>query len=146
MSYAKIFSIYGNHGPDHSDPLSRFRRDTARGRGVIDQDGQLSLDTGRELFPKLMMTRYRGRFYLPGCAPQELLGRWNTCRDLAQQLSLESLECKAGKRAPMTELEILDQYLPHLVATNWTSEAEAKWIIRRTAELLNWQAPPSAFV
>ena len=94
--------------------------------------------------PKFSMSRYQGRFYSPGCSPPELLERWNNCEDLAQQLSVTSIESKAGKRAHMTETEILDQYLPRLVATNWTSEAEARWVIRRTAQLLGWQAPPSA--
>lgn len=93
---------------------------------------------------KFSMTRYRGRFYSPGCTPPELLERWNMCEDLAQQLSVKSIESKAGKRSHMSETEILEQYLPRLIATNWTSEAEARWVIRRTADLLNWQVPPSA--
>lgn len=93
---------------------------------------------------KFLMTHYQGRFYSPGCTPPELLERWNACEDLAQQLSVKSLESKAGKRAHMTETEILDQYLPRLVATNWTSEAEARWVMRRTAELLDWPVPASA--
>ena len=93
---------------------------------------------------KFLMTRYQGRFYSPGCTPPELIERWSACEDIAQQLSVKSRESKAGKRAHMTETEILDQYLPRLVATNWTSDAEARWVIRRTAELLGWPAPPSA--
>ena len=94
--------------------------------------------------PKLLMTKYQGRFYVPGCTPPELLERWNSCEDLAQQLSVKALESSAGKRSHMTEVEILDQYLPRLIATGWTSEPEARWVIRRTAELLNWPAPPSS--
>lgn len=94
--------------------------------------------------PKFSMNRYQGRFYSPGCSPPELLERWNNCEDLAQQLSVTSLESKAGKRSHMSETEILDQYLLRLIATKWTSEAEAQWVIRRTAELVGWDAPPSA--
>lgn len=94
--------------------------------------------------PKLLMTQYQGRFYVPGCTPPELLERWNICEDLAQQLAAKSLESKVGKRAHMTETEILAQYLPRLIATNWTSEAEARWVIRRTGELLKWPMPASA--
>jgi hypothetical protein len=93
---------------------------------------------------KFSMNRYCGRFYSPGCTPPELLERWNNCEDLAQQLAVKSRESKAGKRSHMSETEILDQYLPRLIATNWTSEAEARWVMRRTAELLGWQVPPSA--
>lgn len=94
--------------------------------------------------PKLLMTQYQGRFYVPGCTPPELLERWNRCEDLAQQLATKSLESKAGKRAHMTETEILAQYLPRLIATNWTSEPEARWVIRRTGEVLKWPIPTSA--
>lgn len=66
---------------------------------------------------KFLMTRYRGHFYSPGCTPPELLERWNNCEDLAQQLAVKSRESKAGKRSHMSETEILDQYLPRLIAT-----------------------------
>ena len=90
------------------------------------------------------MTKYEGRFYSPGCSPPELEERWCRCQNLVDQLVVKSLESKAGKRSHMTELEILDQYLPRLIDTEWTSEAEARWVIRRTAELLNWPVPPAA--
>ena len=48
--------------------------------------------------PKFSMNRYQGRFYSPGCSPPELLERWSNCEDLAQQLSVTSLESKAGLR------------------------------------------------
>lgn len=92
---------------------------------------------------KFLMVRYQGRFYSPGCTPPELLERWNNCEDLAQQLAVKSLESKVGKRSHMSETEILDQYLPRLIATGWVSEPEAKWVMRRTAELVGWQALPS---
>lgn len=95
--------------------------------------------------PKSLMTEYNGRFYSPGCSPPELYERWVVCEDLAQQLSTKSRESKAGKRAHMTEVEILNQYLPRLIATRWTSEDEARWVIRRTAVLLNWPVPQEAF-
>lgn len=93
--------------------------------------------------PKMMASHYKGHFYMPGSSPPELFERWTVCEDLAQQLATKSLESKAGKRAHLTETEILDQYLSRLIATNWTSEAEAQWVIRRTAELLGWRAPSS---
>lgn len=90
------------------------------------------------------MNCYRGRFYSPGCSPPELIERWSACEDIAQQLAVKSVESKAGKRSDMSETEILDQYLPRLIATGWVSEPEAKWVMRRTAELIGWQVPPSA--
>ena len=94
--------------------------------------------------PKLLMTSYQGRFYAPGCTPPELQERWDVCEDLAQQLAVKSRESKDGKRAHMTETQILDQYLPRLISTKWTSEAEARWVMRRVAALLNWPVPESA--
>jgi len=90
---------------------------------------------------KLLLTSYEGKFYATGCTPSELYARWNRCEDIALQLATKALESKAGKRSHMSELEILDQYLPRLIATGWTSEAEARFIIRRTALILAWPVP-----
>jgi hypothetical protein len=94
--------------------------------------------------PKLLMTQYKGRFYVPGCTPPEIFERWDACEDLAKQLAAKSVESQAGKRRHMSEVEILDQYLPRLIATRWTTEEEARWIIRRAAALLGWPVPPAA--
>lgn len=94
--------------------------------------------------PKLLLTTYRGKFYTAGCTPPELYNRLDRCEHLAQQLAVKALESKHGKRAAMLETEILDQYLPRLIATKWTSEPEARFVIRRAAQILDWPAPPSA--
>lgn len=94
--------------------------------------------------PKLLLTSYNGKYYSPGCSPPELFERWDICEDLAKQLAAKSQESKAGKRSHMNEVEILDQYLPRLIATKWTSEPEARWIIRRVAEMLGWPVPVGA--
>lgn len=94
--------------------------------------------------PKLLMVKYQGRFYSPGCTPAELYERWDVCEDLARQLAEKSLESKAGKRSHMSQTEILDQYLPRLIATRWASEPEARWVIRRVATMLDWPAPHAA--
>jgi hypothetical protein len=91
--------------------------------------------------PKLLLTQHAGKFYSAGCSPPELYSRWFRCEDLAKQLAAKSIESKHGKRSHMTELAILEQYLQRLIATGWTSEAEARFIIRRAAELLNWPVP-----
>jgi len=93
---------------------------------------------------KLLLTNYQGRFYSPGCTPPELYKRWDACEDLARQLAEKSLESKAGKRSHMSPVEILDQYLPRLIATGWRSEAEMRWVIRRAAEMLDWPVPDAA--
>lgn len=94
--------------------------------------------------PKLLLVNYEGKFYAPGCTPPEVHLRWDACEDLANKLAAKALESKHGKRSHMSELEILDQYLPRLIATKWTSEAEARFIIRRAAQILDWPAPASA--
>jgi hypothetical protein len=93
---------------------------------------------------KFLVTEYRGRFYVPGSTPPEVYERWEICEDLAEQLAQKSLESKAAKRAHMTKAEILEQYLSRLIAQKWTSEAEARWIIRRVAQIVNWPIPPAA--
>jgi len=94
--------------------------------------------------PKLLLTSRQGKFYTPGCTPPELYSRWDRCEDIAQQLATKALESKRGKRAGMLEVEILDQYLLRLIATRWTSEPEARFVIRRVAQILGWPSPPSA--
>ena len=94
--------------------------------------------------PKFLMTKYKGHFYEPGTSPPEVYERWEVCEDLAAQLAHKSARSKSGKRAHLSEIEILDQYLPRLLLQRWTSEAEARWTIRRAAQMLNWPAPPAA--
>lgn len=94
--------------------------------------------------PKLLMTSYNGRFYSPGCSPPELYQRWYASEDLARHLAEKALESKAGKRSHMSDVAILDQYLPRLIATGWRSEPEVRWVIRRAAAMLNWPVPDAA--
>ncbi|MBI3729925.1 MAG: hypothetical protein HY254_16555 [Burkholderiales bacterium] len=63
---------------------------------------------------KLLLTEYDGKFYAPGTTPPEQFQRWDICEDLARQFSEKSLESKAGKRAHMSETEILLQYYARL--------------------------------
>jgi hypothetical protein len=93
---------------------------------------------------KLLLTSYKGKYYSPGCSPPELYAQWRWCEDLVQHLVQRSLESRAGKRSHMTEVEILDQYLTRLIATKWTSEPEARWVLRRTTATLGWPMPPAA--
>ncbi len=94
--------------------------------------------------PKLLLVQYEGRLYAPGCTPPEVYAHWEHCEDLANQLAAKSLESKMGKRSHMAEVEILEQYLPRLIATRWTSEPEARFIIRRVAQILDWPVPTAA--
>lgn len=44
----------------------------------------------------------------------------------------------------MSEVAILDQYLVRLMQTKWGSDDEMRWVIRRTAALLEWPVPEAA--
>lgn len=94
--------------------------------------------------PKLLLVKHGGKFYPPGGTPPERFERWDICEDLAQQLVLKCRECKSGKRSHMTELQILEQYLRRLLKARWGSDNEMRWVIRRTAALLEWPAPDGA--
>lgn len=91
--------------------------------------------------PKFLAALYQGKFYEHGTTPPEVYERWVVCVDLAEQLSEKALKSKAGKRAHMSEAEILQQYFDRLLATKWTSDAEAHWIIRKVASTLDWKFP-----
>lgn len=96
--------------------------------------------------PKLLAVEYEGKFYQPGCTPPELFRRWDICEDLSRQFVEKARETKSGKRAHMTEQEILEQYLVRSMKMNWGSADEMRWVFRRTAAVLGWPAPPSASV
>ncbi|MES2103921.1 MAG: hypothetical protein V4634_07865 [Pseudomonadota bacterium] len=93
---------------------------------------------------KLLMVEYQGQYYPQGASPHDRWVRWDACEDLVQQLKQKCIESKAGKRAHMAETEILGQYYDRLLATRWTSPAEARWIVRRIGHLLSWNVPASA--
>jgi hypothetical protein len=95
--------------------------------------------------PKFLATKYQGKIYVAGSTPPEVYARWEVCEDLAFQIQQRALASKAGKRSHMCEQEILTQYLPRLIKMRWTSEAEARWIIRRVAEMLGWPAPSASW-
>lgn len=92
--------------------------------------------------PKILANLYHGRYYEAGSSPPEVHERWSVCNDLANQLAVKAKESKIGKRSHMTELEILEHYHVRLLATKWTSAAEAMWVINQVAEQLEWNSIP----
>lgn len=95
---------------------------------------------------KLLLVKYGGKFYTPGCTPPELRQRWDVCEDLARQFSEKCRETKSGKRAHLSEVEILEQYLQRSMRTGWGSPEEMQWVSRRTSAILGWPVAPSAVV
>jgi hypothetical protein len=94
--------------------------------------------------PKLAFVESNGEYYVSGCTPLEMLGRWEICEDLVQQFVAKAKSDKAGKRSHLTETEILANYLGRLPDTGWCSFEEARWIIHRTAAILGWLPPKGA--
>lgn len=93
---------------------------------------------------KLLLVRTgHGKYGSPRVSDEERDFRWRYCESLANQLADSAQRSKVGKRSDMSEADILDQYLPRLNATGWTSEEESVWILRRVAALLNWPLPES---
>ena len=96
------------------------------------------------LQPKLALATYEGRFYRPGGTPPELYKRWDICEDLAQQFVMKVAESKAGKRAHILEVDILDQYCLRAMKMGWGSNDEMRWVFRRVSAILGCPVPPSA--
>jgi hypothetical protein len=94
--------------------------------------------------PKVLLVRAPGgKFVAPTISDEERVVRWKYCEQIARHLVDTSLSSKNGKRSHMTELAILEQYVPRLIATGWTSDEETKWIFRRVGALLGWAVPES---
>ncbi|MCU6434625.1 hypothetical protein LPB67_12670 [Undibacterium sp. Jales W-56] len=87
---------------------------------------------------KLLLTEHDGKFYPLGTSPQERFQRWEICDDLVRQFSEKSLGSKTGKRAHMSEVEILQQYYERLLKIGWVSDAESVWVINSVSDLLSW--------
>lgn len=82
--------------------------------------------------------------YSSSIPSDELQARFDLCEDLAHQLAQKCTRNRSTKYARMSENEILTSLLKKLHTTGWGSKAEMQWVIRRTAELLNWLAPAAA--
>ncbi|RJG02693.1 hypothetical protein [Noviherbaspirillum sedimenti] len=90
---------------------------------------------------KFLATKYKGKFYEAGCTPPEIYERWQVCEDLGHQFAESCIRTKNGKRKNMPEEDIVEQYLHRLEAADWVSPTEARWIIRRAAEIIEWPLP-----
>lgn len=90
--------------------------------------------------PKLLLTERDGKFY-SGLTPQERHARWEVIEDLAQQVVTKISASRTSKYADISENEILGQYLILLLQSDFGSEQEMRWLIRRVAQVLDWPAP-----
>jgi hypothetical protein len=93
--------------------------------------------------PKILVVQYKGIFYPAGATPPELYERWRDCEEIAQDLAFEAKRDKADNLTRRSESEMLQRYL-HILSKSWMTLNEAKWIVRRMGEILNWSVPTSA--
>lgn len=94
--------------------------------------------------PKLLLiSSADGRFYSPGNAPHERWHDWNYSTTLASAMAQKCLESKSGKRAHMTEAEIILQYYLRAVKSNgrYGTEEQLKWTFTQIARELGWPLP-----
>ena len=95
--------------------------------------------------PKLSVRRndVTGTYYA-GPNDDEVEQRYEFCEDIAHQLVSKCIKDRDTKYIAYTELDILEKLLKKLLVSNWGTEAEMRWIIRRTASSLSWPVPKTA--
>jgi len=94
--------------------------------------------------PKLLLTSSaNGRFYTPGNTPRERWHDWQYSMSLASAMEQKCLESKTGKRAHMSETEIILQYYLRAVKANgrYGTEEQLKWTFTLVAKNLGWPLP-----
>lgn len=94
--------------------------------------------------PKLLLTSSAdGKFYSTGNAPHERWHDWNYSTTLASAMAQKCLESKTGKRAHMTEADIILQYYLRAVNSNgrYGTEEQLKWTFTQVARGLGWPLP-----
>ena len=76
----------------------------------------------------------------PTLGQRELVARYELCEDMAQLLTEQAAQQQF--QLGITEDLALDSCLQGLLASpQLISEVEARWVISRLAELLNWPLP-----
>jgi len=90
-----------------------------------------------------MRTASDGKFYIPGNTPEERWHDWQYSMLFAEALAAKCLESKSGKRAHMTEEQIISQYYVRAISAGgrYGSKAQLAWSFRKIAELLGWPLP-----
>lgn len=78
--------------------------------------------------PKLMMEKYKGRFYVVGCTPPEIYERWTTCLEYVADLTGKAHEAKVAKIVGLSEEKIVGNYLDAFFEAGLLSRPEAQWI------------------
>jgi hypothetical protein len=90
------------------------------------------------------MVEFKGKLYAAGCSPTEIYQSWHYCEGMAAIFVQKCRRNQHGKYAHLNEVRILDQYCARLLKTQWSTDEELKWVIRRAANLLGWPVPDRA--
>lgn len=93
--------------------------------------------------PKLRLTSFEGKFYSPGNAPDVRWRDWQYSLGLVHAMVDRCRESKRGKRAHMTEHDIILQYYERAIAGTgrYGTEVQLKWAFTKVAETLSWPLP-----
>lgn len=94
--------------------------------------------------PKLLLSSSRdGKFYSPGNSPEERWHDWQYSANLTSAMVEKCRESKVGKRAHLSEEEIISQYFRRAVAAGgrYGTEDQLKWTFTKVAEALAWPLP-----
>lgn len=91
---------------------------------------------------KIALVIEDGKYYQPGDAPSERRLAWLFSESLVEQFTEKCLESKSGKRAEMSEIEIIAQYVDRAIAAEgFGTPAQVRWTFRKVARLLGWPIP-----
>src|SRR5471032_1573243 len=82
--------------------------------------------------------------YVNGMSEEEVQERYEVCADLVDQLVAKCHKNRETKYVALSEVQILERLLAQLLGTQWGSDAEMHWVIRRAAFELGWAIPESA--
>lgn len=94
--------------------------------------------------PKVLLVKSAdGKFAAPKLSQEELAYRFQKCEVLAGKVSRAAVRSKEGPLAHLGEAAILEKYLLPMRRDFFASQAEAEWIVRTAASILNWPVPES---
>jgi hypothetical protein len=82
--------------------------------------------------------------YANGPTEQDVQERYEVCADLVTQLVAKCHANRDSKYVHLSEAQILERLLTQLLATDWGTAAEMRWVIRRAASDLRWSIPADA--
>jgi hypothetical protein len=89
------------------------------------------------------MDEFDGKYYVLGDTPRERWHDWSYSESMVQHFLFKCPETKQGKRAHMSESEIIAQYYESAVGAQgrYGTEAQLRWTFQRVAQLLDWPVP-----